>query len=481
MFFDTIRHWARGLWPFLVFWIFKFNEINKTYFFLGLIAFIIIVGLVAYFKYLNFTFFLDYENEEFIINEGIFNKSRTTVQLNKIQQVNINQSLIQRIIGVYSLDVDTAGSTKKEGEIKAISHALALELKGRLLDNEKKKNNVVSENESNTKTVDESHPFIEISFLSLLKVGITSNYVKSLGLILAFFATMYENVNNLAQHSEFDRTKFDHYIDKSLAIQSIVFVVFMLFCSILIINLFRVVIRYFNYKISRQRGSLLLSFGLINTQSTIIKPEKVQITTISRNYFQKKMNILELKIKQATSGEKEERKAAIEIPGCNENERDQILKLLFQKIPEKGVMLKPNFRKLVFSIFLTIVLPLMAFFLLGNVVPEILEFAYFVPLYAGFFGLIHYFGYRNYRLFIHDDFIIKQSGAWDISNEIIEPMKIQAITTSQLFWHKSADIGYLTLHTAGGNVGFQLGDFTVIKQYVNRWLYEIETSDSNWM
>ncbi|WP_300565673.1 PH domain-containing protein [Flavobacterium sp.] len=481
MFFDTIRHWARGLWPFLFIWIFKFNEINKVYFFLGLIAFIIIVGLVAYFKYLNFTFFLDYENEEFIINEGIFNKTRTTVQLNKIQQVNINQSLIQRIIGVYSLDVDTAGSTKKEGEIKAISHPLALELKARLLDNEKKKNSIVSENESNAITADETHPFIEISFLSLLKVGITSNYVKSLGLILAFFATMYENVNNLAQNSEFDKTKIDHYIDKSLAIQSIAIIVFMLLCSILIINLFRVIIRYFNYKISRQRGSLLLSFGLINTKSTIIKPEKVQITSVSRNYFQKKMNILELKIKQATNGEKEERKGAIEIPGCNENERDQILKLLFHKIPEKGVMLKPNFRKLVFSIFLTIVLPLIAFFSLGNYVPELLDFAYFTPLYAVFLGLIHYFGFRNYRLFIHDDFIIKQSGAWDIANEIIEPMKIQAITTSQLFWHKSADIGYLTLHTAGGNLAFQLGDFTIIKQYVNRWLYEIETSDSNWM
>jgi putative membrane protein len=31
------------------------------------------------------------------------------------------------------------------------------------------------------------------------------------------------------------------------------------------------------------------------------------------------MNILELKIKQATSGEKE-RKSVIEIPGCNERE-----------------------------------------------------------------------------------------------------------------------------------------------------------------
>jgi putative membrane protein len=54
-------------------------------------------------------------------------------------------------------------------------------------------------------------------------------------------------------------------------------------------------------------------------------------------------------------------------------------------------------------------------------------------------------------LFINDDFIIRQSGAWDVDNEIIEPGKIQAITT-QLFWHKSVDIGSITIHTAGGLV-----------------------------
>ncbi|MGH2664317.1 PH domain-containing protein [Flavobacterium sp.] len=488
MFFDTIRGWARALWPILVFWIFKFNQINTAFLLLGIFGVFLVIAIFAYLRYRNFSFFLDYENEEFIINEGVFNKSKTTVQLNKIQQVNISQSLIQRIIGVYSLDVDTAGSTKKEGEIKAISHRLALELKACLLENGKNKKNEIQETEGPAVVSSEAHPFINISFLSLLKIGITSNYIRSLGIILAFFATVYENVNNLAEHSKFDKDKIGTYIDKNLAVdqgfalQSVAFIVFLMLVSVLVINLFRVIVRYFDYKIERQSGSLLLSFGLLNTKSTIIKPEKVQITTVSRNYFQKKMNILELKIRQAVSDGRDERKSAIEIPGCNELEKDEILKLLFGRIPERGIMLQPNFRKLVFSIFLTIVIPLTGFFIVGNyAAPQLLEFAYLTPFYILFFGLVHFFGFRNYRLFISDDFIIKQSGAWDIAHDIIEPMKIQAITTSQLFWHKGADIGYLTLHTAGGNVAFQLGDFTKIKAYVNLWLYKIETSDSNWM
>ena len=486
MFFYALQQYARALWPVIVIWIFKFDEINKLYLLLGMLVVFASIGLVSYLRYLNFTFFLDTENEEFIITEGIFNKTKTAIQLHKIQQVNINQSFIQRIIGVYELDVDTAGSNKKEGAIKAISHELALELKSRLLENEGKKSISESEDlpfeETEEKLPETALPFIRISFLSLLKVGITSNYERSVALLLIFFTTIYENFQNFGDKNGVYKERVGSYIDENLVLQTILISIVFLFGIVLVINVVRIVFKYFDYKITRQKGSLLLSFGLLNTKSTIIKPEKVQITTITRNYFQKKMGILELKIKQATSGEKEERKSAIEIPGCNESENDAILKLLFQKIPEKGVMLQPNFRKLGFSVFLTIGLPLIGFLSFGNwIEPAIFEFSYLVPVYIILIGLIQFFKFKNNRLFVNDHFIIKQSGAWDISNEIIEPSKIQAITTSQLFWHKKIDIGSIILHTAGGSIAFQLGNFTKIKQYVNLWLYEIETSDSNWM
>jgi uncharacterized membrane protein YdbT with pleckstrin-like domain len=482
LFFDTLQSWGRGLWPIAVIWLFKFDELNKIHLLLGLVLVVLIIGLVAYLKYQNFTFYLDNENEEFIIDEGIFNKTKTIIQLNRIQQVNINQTLIQRLVGVYELDVDTAGSAKKEGQIKAISHPLALALKARLMDNEKKESSSVPFEKTLGSEKAEEPPFMKISFLSLLKVGITSNYVKSLGLILAFFVTAYENSRNFIEQSDFDEKKIDAYLDRSLAMQSFAVIVMLMLCSILIINLIRTVFKYFDYKITKQNGSLLLSFGLLSTKSTILKPEKVQIVTVTRNYFQRKMNILELKIKQATAGEKEERRSIIEIPGCNEEENEEILKLLFKNIPKKGVMLTPNFRKLVFSVFLSIVLPLISFFTVANYVQhQLLQYVYLLPFYVLFVGGIVYFSFRNNRLFINDDFIIRQSGAWDVDNEIIEPGKIQAITTSQLFWHKSVDIGSITIHTAGGKISFQLGNFTTIKKYVNLWLYEMETSNCNWM
>jgi len=487
MFVDSLQKFARAFLPIIFIFVFKSEKISYAYFLIGIVALLIAVGVVAYLRYIYFTFYIDDDNDEFIIQDGIINKTKTTIQLDKIQQVNISQSLIQRLIGVYALDVDTAGSDNKEGNIKAISHELALALKTKLLENKLHQNVSKIDNETEAESeqnqiVAETEPFLKINFLSLIKVGITSNYVKTIGLLLTFFFTIIENLENIGKDDVIDDGKVAQFMTQNAAWYFFLIALIGLFTVVFIINVLRTIIRYFNYTITKQKGSLLLSFGLINTKSTIVKPEKVQIVSISRNYFQKKLNVLEVRIKQAVRDEKQHHKSQIEVPGCNESEKNEIMQLIFNELPQKGVMLMPNFRKLGFSIFLVIVLPLTGFFMLGNYAqPKLLNYYSFALVYALFFLVILSFGFRNYRLFVNDKHIIKQSGAWDVDQEIIQIDKIQAITTSQLFWHKSLNIGSLTMHTAGGNITFHLGQFDKINEYVNRWLYEIETSNSNWM
>jgi putative membrane protein len=483
MFFYTLQKFARAFFPIILIIFFKSEKLNLFYVIPGILASLLILGIFAYFSYLNFTFFIDEENNEFVINEGIFNKTKTAIQLEKIQQVNVNQSFIQKIIGVYALEVDTAGSAKKEGSIKAISHQLALALKSRLLENEKKI--IFDENaapDPEIVLIEEPKPFIKIGLLTLLKIGITSNYLRSIALLLLFYSTVQENLRNFSEKDYLDGSQFEDYFSKQSLLQGILTVGLVLIFIVLIVNIIRTVVKFFDFTISKQKGSLLLSFGLFNSKSTIIKPEKVQITTITRNFFQLKMDILEIKIQQATSSEVEAQKNITEIPGCNETEKNEILKLIFNTIPQKGVMMKPNWRRLVFSLFLGIVIPLSVYFGFGFYLePLAFNYAFLAVGYTIFVATIVFFGYRNNRLFVNNDYIIIQSGAWDVDNRIIEIGKIQALSTSQLFWHKTPDIGSLTIHTAGGDVQFSLGNFTTIKQYVNLWLYDVETKNINWM
>jgi putative membrane protein len=209
------------------------------------------------------------------------------------------------------------------------------------------------------------------------------------------------------------------------------------------------------------------------------------MVAVGRNYFQKKFNINDVKIRQASDLEangQEQRKSAMEIPGCNNEERDVLLQFLLGKIPKRGEMLKPNYRKLVLSCFKIIVIPLGIYFMFALwLTPSVFEYIYIVPFYITLMGLLIGFGYSNYRLFVNKDFIIKQSGAWDIDNEFVAPHKIHTIKTQQYFWQKGADVGSIILYTAGGNLTYGVTDFKRLRNYVNQWLYQVETSNKHWM
>lgn len=475
MFAYSLQAFLKALWPILLLCFLKYRDTEIVYLLLVLFLFLGAVGLFSYLKYLNFTFYIDRDSQEFVITEGIVNKSRTTIQLQKIQQVNINQSFIQKFVGVFQLVVDTAGTSNKEVDIKAISYELAIELKARLLEIAKIKSVEIADGSLEV-------PFIKISFWSLLKIGITSNYVKSFLILLAFFLSLFEQINQLTGRDVLEEQQIRDYFANGKVLISLVVLFVVFFLIVIVFNIVKSVITYFDFRVSRENQSLLLHYGLFNTKSSIIKPEKVQIVSISQNLFQKKMDVLQLRIRQASGGKEQEEKQDVQIPGCNTLEKDGLLQLLFGSIPEQGVALKPNFRKFGFAVFLTIFCPLLLFFALRDLAVQYwFAIDFFVILYVIFVGIIQVRAFKNYRLSVYDKFIVMQSGAWDITNKIISVNKIQAITTSQLFWHKKVDIGSVILHTAAGNISFQMGNFTSIKNYVNLWLYEIETTDSDWM
>ncbi len=481
MFVNSLQKTIRALWPILIVWIFKFDTSKLLYLGLGTITVLVLTGIFSYLQYWYFTFHIDENSQEFIIQKGVLNKTKIAIQLNKIQQVNINQSLIQRLIGVHKLEIETAGSDKKEASISAISHTLALALKNQIMHSNALETNVVEE-EINTEMQSSKH-IISIGLNSLLKIGFTANYLKSFALLFLVITTLIENLRQIGKE-DLVGENIENYIDSSSIAKSILFVIAVVFMLILVINLVRTLIKYFNFSIAKDKNTLLISFGLIDTKNIILNPNKVQILKITQNYLQRKLDVNILQIKQASSDEHQQKaKDQIVIPGCNSSEKNEILTLVFNQLPTSEITLLPNLRKLILNSFFFIILPVGIGFLInyfGNQFSA-KQFVLLVLFYSLFLGIIIYFGFKNYQLKVSKEFIIKQSGAWDIDHEIIEPYKIQAIETQQFFWQKKANIGSVTLSTAGGNISFSTGNFEEIKKLANYWLYQVETSDRNWM
>jgi len=480
MFTDSVQSFVRAAWLPLVLIIYKLDTSKIILFGLGLLILLVCIGVVAYIQHNNFTFFLDKHKNEFVIQKGVITKNKIIIQLDKIQQVNINQSLIQKLVGVYSLDIDTAGSNKKEISIRAIDYKIAQHLKESLLNNEVK---AVDQEIEGFKTPEK--PFLKLSFLTLLKVGLTSNYSRSFVLIGGFVASFYGGIQDVSKSIDIDKDQIDGYVEQGINYFSISFLLMIVLIIVLVINIVRTVVKHFDFQITKQNKTFAITFGLIAKKNTLLKPSKVQITSFSQNYFQKKLDIQNIILKQASTTDETEtnnKKSDIEIPGCNKLEKEAVLNLLFtSKIKEQEV-LTPNYRYIVKAVFLSIIIPVSLFIIAGLFINQELQ-SYFglILVYLIMVGVVLFFKFKNYRLYLNNEFLIFKRNAWDVEHLIIEPFKIQGITTRQYFWHKKANVGHVIFHTAAGDVNFKYANFLEIKKWTNYWLYAVESSNKNWM
>jgi putative membrane protein len=475
----TLQQFLRAMIIPLAIFVIKAQTNVLTYAIIGVVAISIIILFFSYLSYLKFTFYLDHEKQEFIINKGIFSRTLLTIRLDKIQQVNINQSLLQKLIGVYSLQIDTPGGDSNEVSIKAINEKLAYSLKEHLLNGQKDSTIVVTPTLSQV-------PFLKLSATTLFKVGLTSNYGSSLLLLMGFIYAVFHNAKDLLKAFDTDNGQVEAAIKTGASLFSVGILIAIFLGILLLINIVRTFVTYFDFNISKHKFSLLLSSGLFAKKNMVLSPMKIQTTTYSQNYFQKKLNLINFSLKQAASGEPQHdtsnpHKSVIHIPGCSSIEKDELLVMILGKIPKKGASFAPNYRFLNLPILFLAILPLCIFSIFWFHFEEVkpyypLSFVYFIMV-----SILTYISYKNHRLTVNKEFIIKKSGIWDVSHEIIFPHKIQAITTYQYPWHKKADVGHVNIHTAGGVIHFMYGNYTEIKRLVNYWLYQIESGSEEWM
>ncbi|MFD1079651.1 PH domain-containing protein, partial [Longispora fulva] len=180
IFGTSLYQLTRSLWVLGVY--FLVGDVNtKTLLFAIFGAVVVLLLTLGYsiLYYLNFKFYIDEKNREFVLQKGVFSSDVLNIPFEKIQQVNFKRNILQRVIGVYSVVVETAGSQEKEVEIKALSREKANELADQLMSLAKKHDGLVD----NTETEESSEEVTSIKgtpewehhvgLITLVKLGLT--------------------------------------------------------------------------------------------------------------------------------------------------------------------------------------------------------------------------------------------------------------------------------------------------------------------
>ena len=286
-FFESVR---KNIYNF----IYVFLPALQGYFLLSLAIFILVligIGIFSFINYYYFAYKFDFNKSAFIIQKGFFTKTKLSIPFEKIQQINFNQNLIHKIFDLFEVQMDTAGSNNTEVDIKAVSKEIADDLKA--ISAKIKKKGIIK-----TTVEEKDNNSLYISILTLIKIGLTSRYFETFGLILGTIALGFQFLEDF----NIDYTENIEQVLSSTNFGLIFTLVALLIIiiAILIINLISTILKYFNFSAIKSSNNLEISYGLIQTKSIILSPRKVQQFQVIQNYIQKTLDILEIKINQAS-------------------------------------------------------------------------------------------------------------------------------------------------------------------------------------
>ncbi|ARN77720.1 hypothetical protein BST97_06755 [Nonlabens spongiae] len=497
----------KGIITYVVFGYLGSQSMGGIYF-LYFTIFIAVMALVG--PFINYWFFkFHIENDEFIINKGWLNKEKKAVPLERIQSININQNLIQRILGIAALEVETAGSKAKELEIPGLQRSFARELKNYL--NEKKQivvdeleiktedsqssekpegdinpdateSHVSNHQSSMEKKTESLEILMQLDFLDLLKVGFTQNHLRSGFVALGVVSGFWFQIKDLAEDyfKEYtDQVSIESAVRAATLQLLIVTLVAFLIISVLV-SLVTVINKFWGFKMVKQYDYLEVSMGLFNRTETKVPLNKIQLLEFHSNPLRKLLGFHTGKIFQAQS--ENNRTTSIQVPACK---REQILRLqslIFGKLVMENapVQLHSNpWSHLRLQFYITGVISIVAmicgyyFDLLWLIVAA----GIFLP-----YTLFMAYQYGKYSRVNRDDEYIVFYKGWLFNSIIISPIyKTQAVEKWRSIFLKRRRECHINIHTAAGSRGLKYLKDNQVSQFINQVNNQVLVENRPWM
>lgn len=432
----------------------------------GILLLILIVSIL---KYLNFKFHVS--SEGFHLQKGIINKENIIIPRAKIQNVYIKQNLLQQVINVSSLAIETAGDDKAEVEISALPIATALDLQ-KLLISEKR----VESSEENETVI-----YYKASIGKLFLEGITNNHFKSLLVIITFFSGLYYENKAYLQDLQFDE-KVDGLLqtDEQSFFNMIVINIILIIVMLIVVILFSIVKTFllnYNLQVTEQNSKLSISKGLLNKVNLNLLPSRIQTLTVTTNKLKQLFHLHTLHIKQAMTSK--DQKENLSVVGLNALQVDYLVGHLYRDFTTPETKLKPEFyfkrlaiiRSLVILFLLNIV-----FFVLNDTNFYLLNI---IAIPYAYFYVKH--SYLNAFYSVEKKYVTVESGFIDSTKHILEVHKIQSVSFTQTLFQKRSHVASLLIATASGRVRIPHIKETQAKTFMDFLLYHVEISQKNWM
>jgi putative membrane protein len=475
--FKTIQIVVRQLIPVLLVFLVGGAKDKGSYILMGVIGIALLSMVYSIINFFKTYFYI--ENNELVLQSGVFQRKKTSIPFERIQSINFEQNIIHQLFSVLKIKIDTAGSEKSEFEFHAIEEQKAQELRDLIL-TQKNQNHTFSTSEQEADANDDGSmvfkPIMTLGITDLFKLGFTENHIKSIGLILVFFFWIYQNLQEVGVDVDEYSEDIPEWEWNGTII--ITLVAIMMIVSVFI-SLIRTVVTHFDLQFLRSRHGFKVVSGLFTKKETSAADHKIQYISWSDNLLKRWIGFKDLRLNQA-SGTEANLKQSIKIPGCQDQHLESVIHSLFGDAQLEHMEVhridKRYFTRYVFllSILYLIFAGVMIWFELWK--PLIAGTIFYIYLVANrYLSLIKKkFGY-------HDELLYVQGGIFGDKSELLPIFKIQALEIYQSPYQSKNGLCNINFFTASGKIQIPYINIHLANQISDNFIYKVETDLRKWM
>lgn len=479
-----LRQTIKAFWPVLISLFIgtrssSWFEDMIGYIAIGFGALNLIGSVLTYFR-----FYFHLEENAIVIDKGLLRRTHTNIPFERIQTINFKQGIIHQIFNVVSVEIDTAGAKKSEMSIDALTKQEAEALRSQIM--AEKKQQTIQEEASYEEVKaalaeeEEQELILHLNPIDLLKVGVSQNHLRSMGIIFAFvFTTLDQFTDDWGDLVTDQVDNYSYYLPDNTFLLFGISVILVLFISFLF-SLVNTVLKYFELSFFIKKSGFKLVKGLLNREEISINKSKIQTISWSETPVRHFLGLWTLQIEQASSAEAEQLKSKIKVPGCY---IDQVNKVVTTAFPAEYYRDEPRHRvsrllKFRLLLFLGILPTLgMGAILWFNLGWDALYALLWLPLIYLMVQL--YYKKRSFEL--NEELLRNNSGIFGRKHQLTQIHKVQAIKIKQSWYQRSKKLATVQLFTAAGQSNIPFIPLEKALELENYLLYRAESDGREWM
>ena len=417
-----------------------------------------IVGLIA--RTLDWRFrTFSFDGEGLRVDHGVLSRNRRSLDVARIQQVEVQRGALMRVFGLAAIRVETAGSASEpEVDLRVVPEPDAFSLRAavrasqqRLGDDPAAEDGTDTPAATRVLTVPMKHVVIS---------SVTGARLLVLPAVIGgAFQFIGQQVGNFANRAT------EYLIEQGIAVDPSELtgpdwrLVAMGIAGILALSVVAAIVvgvlRDGRFRIERDGEDLHVSRGLISTRESVVPLRRVQLVEVQRNWLRRLLGYATIRIRSA--GGSAGGDGRVTVPLLPEHGVDDLLAELLPNvpgIPELHAHPTAARRRALFRWWRPALFTIAVVWLAPEVLPfldhPLVERAQWIVL--GLLPLNTVLALVEYRQLAHgltELVVASRRGALSISTSIAPVVKVQAVTNRRSPFQRRLDLTTLTAHVAG--------------------------------